>query len=69
MMDGTRLRAVCMRPPGAWGAPLDTVQHDRKLRDCLSVQLTAPQIDALLDRLARLDALDAGEVRALIASL
>ncbi len=67
--DGTRHRAVCTKPPGAWGAPVDTALHGRKLRDCLGVRLAAPAVEAVLQGLARLDELSAQEVGHLIAQL
>jgi hypothetical protein len=67
--DGTRQRAVCTKPPGSWGAPVDPVMHRQKLRDCMSVRLAASAIDEVLAGLDRLDTASAREVAALIARL
>jgi aconitate decarboxylase len=69
MHDGTRQRAVCTKPPGSWGAPVDPVMHRQKLRDCMSVRLAASAIDEVLAGLDRLDTASAREVAALIARL
>jgi aconitate decarboxylase len=69
MTDGTRHRAVCTKPPGSWGAPVDPAMHRQKLRDCLGVRLAAPAIESVLDGLGNLERLSALEVGALIARL
>jgi aconitate decarboxylase len=69
MTDGTRHRAVCTKPPGSWGAPVDPAMHRQKLRDCLGVRLATPAIESVLDGLGNLERLSALEVGALIARL
>jgi 2-methylcitrate dehydratase PrpD len=69
LTDGTRQRAACTRPPGAWGAPVDAEMHRRKLRDCLGVRLTASAVAAALDRLDNLERLTPREVGDLVALL
>ncbi len=69
MTDGTRHRAVCAKPPGSWGAPVDLAVHGKKLRDCFGVRLDARAIDAVLAGLDRLDAATAPAVAGLIALL
>ncbi|MDB5812365.1 MAG: hypothetical protein JWN94_4487 [Betaproteobacteria bacterium] len=69
MQGGTRHRAVCTQPPGAWGAPVEPALHARKLRDCLAIRLDSAGVDGVLERLNGLDRLGAAEVAALIAAL
>jgi aconitate decarboxylase len=69
MTDGTRHRAVCTKPPGSWGAPVDPAMHRQKLRDCLGVRLAPPVIDKVLSQLDRLETTTAPDVAALIALL
>jgi aconitate decarboxylase len=69
MTDGTRHRAVCTKPPGSWGAPVEPAMHAQKLRDCLGVRLAPPAIDRVLAGLDRLDTATARDVGALIAVL
>jgi aconitate decarboxylase len=69
MSDGTRLRADCTRPPGAWGAPVDANVHAGKLRDCLGIGLAAASVERVLDHLDRLDRAPSPDVAALIALL
>jgi 2-methylcitrate dehydratase PrpD len=69
MTDGSRHHAVCTKPPGSWGAPVDPEMHARKLRDCLGVRLDAPAIESVLTGLDNLERLSAREVGALLARL
>jgi aconitate decarboxylase len=66
---GARERAVCTKPPGSWGAPVDPALHAQKLRDCLRVRLAPEQLALVLAALDRLEHLNAREVGALIARL
>ncbi len=57
-------------PKGAWGqAPLTDAEHEVKLRDCLGRGLTPSAADELLESLARLESLEANEIKRLCASL
>jgi 2-methylcitrate dehydratase PrpD len=69
LTDGRSYRAVCSKPPGFWGEPVNREQHCAKLRDCLGVRLDEPRIVLVLDRVAAVEALSADEVGALIALL
>jgi aconitate decarboxylase len=69
MGDGMRQRAVCTKPPGSWGAPVDPAMHRKKMRDCLGVRLGEPAIDAVLERLDRLEGANAREIGELIGLL
>jgi len=69
LSDGARERAVCTKPPGSWGAPVDPAQHAQKMRDCLRVRLAPEQLAPVLAALDRLEQLNAREVGALIARL
>jgi aconitate decarboxylase len=67
--DGSRHAAVCRRPPGGWGLPVDEPQHRAKLRDCLRARLDTARTDRVLDLLGRLEQLTAEEVRRLAGLL
>jgi aconitate decarboxylase len=69
LSDGARERAVCTKPPGSWGAPVDPALHAQKMRDCLRVRLAPEQLAPVLAALDRLEQLNAREVGALIARL
>jgi 2-methylcitrate dehydratase PrpD len=69
MSDGTRHRAVCTKPPGSWGSPVDPAMHRKKMRDCLGVRLDEPALESVLERLDSLERLSAREVGELIAWL
>ena len=69
MSDGTRHRAVCTKPPGSWGSPVDPAMHRKKMRDCLGVRLNEPALESVLERLDSLERLSAREVGELIAWL
>lgn len=69
MKDGTSHTAVCTRPPGAWGAPVDPAMHERKLRDCLGVRLAHTEVDAVLSTLASLETAAPADIARLIARL
>jgi aconitate decarboxylase len=69
MTDGTHHRAVCTKPPGSWGAPVDPEMHGKKLRDCLGVRLDAPATESVLAGLGNLERSSAREVGALISRL
>jgi 2-methylcitrate dehydratase PrpD len=50
-------------PKGAWGqAPLTDAEHEVKLRDCLRRGLTPAAANELLERLGRLETLDANDI-------
>jgi aconitate decarboxylase len=66
---GARERAVCTKPPGSWGAPVDPALHAQKMRDCLRVRLAPEQLAPVLAALDRLEHLNAREVGALITRL
>ena len=68
--DGTTRTAICRKPPGTWGVPVDVGQHGAKIRDCLSVNLHASRIEPvvnLLDRLEHLTSHDIARLTALLA--
>ncbi len=69
MADGDPKSAICTRPPGAWGAPIEPAMHRRKLHDCLTVRLAEADADAALARLESIDTASARGVASLIASL
>ena len=69
LSDGARERAVCTKPPGSWGAPVDPALHAQKMRDCLRTRLAPEQLAPVLAALDRLEQLNAREVGALIARL
>jgi hypothetical protein len=69
MEDGAVHRGACSAPPGAWGQPVDPVQHREKLRDCLSVRLNEAGRERVLESLARLEALSPGDLARLVALL
>jgi len=69
LSDGARERAVCTKPPGSWGAPVDPALHAQKMRDCLRARLAPEQLAPVLAALDRLEQLNAREVGALIARL
>lgn len=68
--DGTVVSQLCKRPPGSWGEPIDPVQHDAKIRDCLGVRFDASTIDrvtAMLDDLDRAAPADIARLTQLLA--
>jgi hypothetical protein len=70
LADGRKIDVVCRGPRGAWGrAPLAASEHAAKLNDCLSRLLDAQQSERLLERLDRLEKLDARGVRRIPTSL
>ena len=70
LTDGKRIDVICRGPRGAWGrAPLTAHEHAAKLNDCLSRLLDARRSARLLERLDRLEKLDARGVRQIPASL
>ena len=69
MDDGVIHRETCSAPPGAWGQPVNPVQHREKLRDCLSVRLDKANQELVLKALARLEELSPGDLAGLLARL
>ncbi len=69
LSDGRHHLAVCTKPPGSWGVPVDPAMHRQKLSDCLGVRLSASAIEAVLEGLDHLEKLSAREVGELIARL
>jgi aconitate decarboxylase len=70
LVAGQTCEAVCRGPRGAWGrAPLTPLEHEAKLHDCLSRLLDRRQSKRLLERIDRLERLDAREVRRIPATL
>jgi 2-methylcitrate dehydratase PrpD len=69
LRDGSRLRAVCHAPKGSWGVPLAEDDHRAKLEDCLRRRLTHEATDAVLERLDRLEDLDAAGVAGLVDAI
>lgn len=69
MEDGAIHRGTCSAPPGSWGQPVDPVQHREKLRDCLGVRLDEAGRERVLESLARLEELSAGDLARLVALL
>ncbi|HEV7803114.1 MAG TPA: hypothetical protein VGP15_18715, partial [Burkholderiales bacterium] len=67
--DGSVHRAVCTKPPGSWGAPVDPAMHRQKLRDCLGVRLAPAAIDDVVSGLDRLDLATAREIAVLLELL
>ena len=65
--DGATHRVVCHAPRGSWGVKMAPDEHETKLRDCLAYAMSQADGDALLERLARLETLDAQGVREVIA--
>jgi aconitate decarboxylase len=66
---GSRHKAVCDRPPGSWGVPIDAKQHRVKLMECLVTRLTEADATGVLERLDSLERLPASEVKRLIGVL
>jgi len=68
--DGKVVSRTCLRPPGAWGEPVNAAQHGAKIRDCLSVRLSETKVNrvlALLDNLENLATPELKELPALLA--
>ena len=68
--DGAKHSAICRKPPGTWGEPIDADQHRAKIRDCLGVRMTASRVESalnLLDRLEDASAQDVAQLTALLA--
>lgn len=67
LRDGTVLETRCDGPRGMWGQPpVDPVDHDVKLRDCLSTRLPVDTVARVIAMAGRIDTLDAGGVRDLM---
>lgn len=66
---GARHKAVCDRPPGSWGVPIDAKQHRVKLMECLVARLSETDATGVLERLDNLEHLSACEVKQLIGVL
>jgi aconitate decarboxylase len=69
MQDGAIHRAACTAPPGTWGRSIDPMQHDAKVRDCLSVRLSEQTQSRVFERLATLETLSADDLRGMLALL
>jgi aconitate decarboxylase len=67
--DGTIHRGTCSAPPGSWGQPIDPIQHDIKVRDCLGTRLDEKTQARVLEILARLETLSAADLRGMFALL
>lgn len=69
MADGRVVSAVCEKPPGFWGEPIDAEQHLGKIRDCLAVRFDSVRIAQVLEKLGALEHLSAAQVAETIALL
>ena len=59
---------TCRGPKGAWGQPpLSDAEHEVKLRDCLRRALSPRAVNDVLELLARLETLEASDIRRLCA--
>ena len=67
LADGSRVTAICRGPKGSWGVPLEPSAHRDKLLDCFSRALPAAKVEELLGFFERLESLDAGGVKNLVA--
>jgi aconitate decarboxylase len=63
LADGRTVRATCHGPKGANGAPLAREDHRAKVEDCLRRALPEAGSRRLIERLDRLEDLEAGEVK------
>ena len=66
---GATHKAICDRPPGSWGVPVDARQHRVKLMECLAARLNEADAAGVLERLDDLERLSAVEVKQLVAVL
>jgi len=64
--DGASHKAVCHGPRGSWGVPMAERDHQAKLDDCLQHGLQGKNGALLLERLNRLDELDALEFQGVV---
>jgi 2-methylcitrate dehydratase PrpD len=65
---GDVLTARCEKPRGAWGAkPISVEEHLKKVRDCLSRQLTDAMVDSCVSLAVNVDRLSGSEVGELLA--
>lgn len=65
--DGASHTAICRGPRGSWGVPMKDSDHQAKLADCLHYALPEAAGVTLLEKLDRLDTLDAQNIEAVIA--
>lgn len=68
LKDGTAVTARCDGPRGKWGSPpIPDEDHLAKVRDCLLVRLDSGQTEEVIDLAGRIDALQADDVKRLMA--
>jgi aconitate decarboxylase len=70
LANGEHVRARCDGPRGVWGTPRITrEEHLVKLRDCFSTRFDSRAAEQCIETLSSLEALDARQVRELMAVL
>ncbi len=69
LRDGRQVTATCRRPPGYWDGTSSFDIRRTKVRNCLDRRLSASDINQVIDVVAGLDRLGAGEVRDLVEKL
>ncbi len=70
LKDGTVVHARCDGRRGIWGGtPVDDSDHLVKIRDCLAVRLDKAASEQIIALAGRIDDLDAGEVKQMMALL
>jgi aconitate decarboxylase len=67
LADGRHVSTICRGPKGSWGVPLAPNDHRAKLLDCFARALPAAKVDELIGLFEKLDTLDAGGVRQMVA--
>jgi aconitate decarboxylase len=69
-LDGGQVLAeICEHPPGTWGQPIDPVQHDAKIRDCLGVRFDNSRVDRIVETVNALESASAADVQGLVRLL
>ena len=67
--DGSLVTAKCLRPPGAWGAPIAEHEHQFKVRDCMRRVLSENDTEDVIASLHRFDRLNPDDIHTLMQTL
>jgi 2-methylcitrate dehydratase PrpD len=69
LADGSLVTGKCIRPHGAWGAPISGQEHLVKVRDCMRRVLSEDDTENAIASLRELDGLNRDSIRALMRTL
>jgi aconitate decarboxylase len=69
LADGSVVTSKCVRPRGAWGAPISEREHLAKVRDCMKRGLNNNDVETAIASLQDFERLDAPGLRSLMSAL